>query len=217
MSLDKIKAALIYNNNTLDEATQSLSLTEEIVSDGKVSTKEVDKVHNAALYSTTTTQEEKDLVCSVYQQSTTGTLTNDFERLGFTLFDVNSESGFDRINFTEYSGFSVKRNPKNKMVVDVEQNSFDKIHINSKTLTANYSDTLNFKGSEGLSIEASDRNNLKTVTFRNRFSTLKSLKDVDIPKFEENNVLAIRGGKIRALSLTEVTETAASVIYGGEF
>ena len=59
MSLEKIKAALVYNNNTLDEATQSLSLTEEIVSDGKVSTKEVDKVHNAALYSTTTTQEEK--------------------------------------------------------------------------------------------------------------------------------------------------------------
>lgn len=235
MSLEKVKAALVYNNSTLDEVTKNLELVETIAeqdfeieadfinddvpTNKRIDASELKKISNASKASNN--QEQLDLIQKIYDDVTGNLVPRDLGRIGFVGFGVSSEdfdeTGFHRLNFDEHSGFKVTRNENDNLTFDVKQNNFAQIKVNSKTLTPKLADTLHMKGSEGIGIEASDKHNVNTLTLRNRFTTLKSLKDVDIPKFEENNVLAIRGGKIRALSLTEVTETAASVIYGGEF
>ncbi len=211
MSLQSVKNALNHHKSECQHGKD------------KLSSDEINKIQKVGMFSTNVETNQKEFIEEVYDDATFGsTDRSEHEFYGFSKFKQDSgdfsETGFSNLNFSEDSGFFAKRNEIDTFKIDVHSNNFSKVHVGSKTLQSKYADTLHIKGSEGISVTASvDKVDDNTLTFRNRFTSVKSMKDVDAPNPKENDILVRKDGKFRSMSLNDVAEIAPSVIYGGEF
>ena len=226
MSLAEVKEKLGYNKQTNSVSNiEADFINEDVPTNETVDSVKLKKIYDANLFHIGASRRENEdtveLVSEVYKKVRFGEVPRDLDQAGFAGFDVTSkdfeDTGFQTLNFDEHSGFRVEKQNSDSLTFNVRQNTFNKVVAGTKELVPENADTLHFKGSEGVSVEASVKNNANTLTIRNRFSSIKNLKDVDAPDPKENDILVRQGDKFRAVPLDTLSEIAPSVIYGGEF
>ena len=226
MSLAEVKEKLGYNKQTNKVSNiEADFVNEDVPTNETVDSVKLKKIYDANLFHIGASRRENEdtveLVSEVYKKVRFGEVPRDLDQAGFAGFDVTSkdfeDTGFQKLNFDEHSGFRVEKQSEDSLTFNVRQNTFNKVTAGTKTLVPENADTLHFKGSEGIQVEASTKNNANTLTIRNRYSSVKNLKDVDAPDPKENDILVRQGDKFRSMNLSEVAEIAPPVIYGGEF
>lgn len=195
----------------------------DIPTNERVNPDELNKIKFASVYTTGITEDQKiktlDLVSEIYDDVTADIVLPDLSRYGFTDFKIKSgtseTTGFDRLNFTEKSGFSVERDEIDVSTLNINHNSFNKIVANNKELSAEFADTIFLVG-DGIEFETTeDEFNRKYLTIINTHKTLSSLDDValDTP-LNENDILIQQDGKFKNKPSQDVRP---SIVYGGEF
>ena len=226
MSLAEVKEKLGYNKQTNKVSNiEADFVNEDVPTNETVDSVKLKKIYDANLFHIGASRRENEdtveLVSEVYKKVRFGEVPRDLDQAGFAGFDITSkdfeDTGFQKLNFDEHSGFRVEKQSEDALTFNVRQNTFNKVTAGTKTLVPENADTLHFKGSDGIQIEASTKNNANTLTIRNRYSSVKNLKDVDAPDPKENDILVRQGDKFRAVPLDTLSEIAPSVIYGGEF
>lgn len=197
-----------------------------IPTNDRINPDELNKIKNASVYTTGLTDDEKtkqlDLVEDIYVDVTTGVVPKDLELYGFSGFNItagpDTTTGFDDLNFTEESGFTVVRNTEKEKTLDVKHDGFSKINVNGQTLNAQLADTFYIKGdSLEFSVEIDDLNR-KYIVINNKYNTVESMEDVALEEpLQENDLLMQQNGKLKKVELDYITEIPPSVLYGGEF
>ena len=221
-----ITAAESINSVTVLDQDYDLNAdfkAEPIPTNERINTDELNKIKNTSVYTTGLTDDQKtkqlDLVDDIYIDVTTGVVPPDLEKYGFAGFNIeagdDSTTGFENLNFTKESGFSVTRPENDPTKLNIKHNGFGKVYINGNYLTADLSDTLSFKGDGlNLSVETNEFNQ-KFVVIDNKYVSVESLDDVALTNpLQEEELLMQQGGKLKNFNSREIRPLT---VYGGEF
>lgn len=217
--------------NSITKLDQDYSLSADFVAlpiptNDRVNVEELNKIKNTGVFTTGITDDTKtkqlDLIQQIYQDVTIGVVPPDLEKYGFAGFNISAgddtTTGFDNLNFTEESGFTVVRDENKEATLDVNHDGYSKVYINGKYLNAKLADTLYFKG-ENLEFDAETNDlNQKYVVINNKYNSVESMEDVALDSpLQENELLMQQGGKLKKIDLDFITEIAPTTVYGGEF
>ena len=186
-----------------------------------LTTADLVKIGQVAMYSTSmeVSQDDKEaslsIINDIYQYTTGQNLIPDNSILGFTDFNVNSGTtsltGFLDLNFDNNSGFSVKRNPNNKLELVVNHDGFKNIRVHKdnsvEELSARQADSLNIIA-EGLEIYTIENQfGEKFLYIKNPYTTIASMEDTGLDLTKEDELLQVNDKKI----------TTTNTVDGGSF
>lgn len=198
-------------------------ITFPIPTNERINPAELNKIKYTSVYTTGITDDEKtknlSLVSEIYQDVTEGVVPRDLDPYGFTGFNITTgdddTTGFDRLNFSANSGFTVERDANTLATLNIDHHGFSYISANNTTLNAEFADTLYLVG-DGVTFTTSvDELNRKFLTIKNSHQTISSLEDVEITNpLTTDEILMQKDGKFKNIASQEVRP---AIIYGGEF